>query len=107
MQVAGVYTASDDGRAVPLENSDSERAALVDFALANIAKQLRQTPTRHVRAVISYYSGTDISLAEPLCRCSLLFCQEWSGASFKQGSYVTGLRSLFWFPMSIKPLVER
>ena len=90
MQVAGVYTASDNGRAVLLEDSDSEGAALVDFALANIAKATSADANETCQAVISYYVGTDISFAQPLAVVPFSSAKKWSGASFEQGSYVMG-----------------
>ena len=90
MQVAGIYTAGDDGSAIPLDASDPNLAARVDFALANIAKATSVDANETCQAVISYYAGTDISFAQPLAVVPFSSAKKWSGSSFEQGSYVMG-----------------
>ncbi len=90
MEVAGLYTVDEQGRAVDIAQSAGADAAELDFALANIAKATSADANETCQAIIAHYVGLDIALTEARTIVPFSSAKKWSGASFKQGSYIMG-----------------
>ncbi len=90
MEVAGLYTVDEDGRAVRIEDSETALAAELDFALANIAKATSADANETCQAVIAHYVGSDVTLAQATAIVPFSSAKKWSGAAFDRGCYIMG-----------------
>ena len=90
MEVAGLYTVDESGRAIDVAESSAEAAAELNYALANIAKATSADANETCQAVIKHYIGSTIQLVDAQTVVPFSSAKKWSGASFAGGSYIMG-----------------
>ncbi|OUP08272.1 HAD-IC family P-type ATPase [Collinsella sp. An2] len=90
MEVAGTYPLPiEGGTAQALEGVPSD-VPVLDFALANIARATSMDANETCKALLDHYEVLNVPVEDPLTVVPFSSAKKWSGASFRQGSFVMG-----------------
>lgn len=88
MEVEGTYPLPVEGRAARIALPGG--VALVDFALANIARATSADANETCKALLDHYEGSAIPHSDPVRVVPFSSAKKWSGAAFAEGAFVMG-----------------
>lgn len=88
MEVEGTYPLPIDGTAV--RSQISSDLPVLDFALSNIARATSADANETCKALLDYYEDRGVPTSEPIQVVPFSSAKKWSGASFREGSFVMG-----------------
>ncbi len=88
MEVEGTYPLPVEGRAAAVHVPRD--VALLDFALANIARATSADANETCKALLDHYAQLQVPVSEPTRVVPFSSAKKWSGAVFSEGAFVMG-----------------
>lgn len=88
MEVEGSYPLPIEGPAADI--ALPAEVALVDFALANIARATSEDANETCKALLDRYEASNVPISAPVRVVPFSSAKKWSGAVFAEGAFVMG-----------------